>query len=59
MGFGLQSRVSPLDDYDQFQMMKKIIERLKSEEELNAYKILEKIKFHRARGVGFFADVHG
>jgi hypothetical protein len=44
MGFGLQPRVSPLDDYDQFQMMKRIIERLKSEEELNAYAILKKIK---------------
>jgi DNA helicase-2/ATP-dependent DNA helicase PcrA len=53
MGFGLQPRVSPLDDYDQFQMMKRIIERLKSEEELNAYAILKKIGFHRARGIGF------
>jgi DNA helicase-2/ATP-dependent DNA helicase PcrA len=56
-GFGLQERVSPLDDYDQFQMMKKIIERLHSDVvDLNAYKVLEKIKYHRARGVGFAKD---
>jgi DNA helicase-2/ATP-dependent DNA helicase PcrA len=56
IGFGLQERVSPLDDYDQFQMMKKIIERLKSESDLNAYNVLEKIKYHRARGIGFAKD---
>jgi len=54
LGFGLQERVSPLDDYDQKQMMKKIIERVKSEE--NNYRVLEMISFHRARGCGFAKD---
>ena len=53
-GFGLQEKVSPLDDYDQSQMMKKIIERVKSEE--NNYRVLEMISFHRARGCGFAKD---
>jgi DNA helicase-2/ATP-dependent DNA helicase PcrA len=50
----LQEKVSPLDDYDQSQMMKKIIERVKSEE--NNYRVLEMISFHRARGCGFAKD---
>jgi superfamily I DNA/RNA helicase len=55
LGFGLQERVSPLDDYDQSQMMKKIIEREKITD-TNPYAVLEKIQFHRARGVGFVVD---
>lgn len=55
LGFGLQARVSPLDDYDQTQMMKKIIEREKIAD-TNPYAVLEKIQFHRARGVGFVVD---
>jgi len=51
----LQNKVSPLDDYDQNQMMKKIIEREKITD-TNPYAILEKISFHRARGVGFAKD---
>lgn len=54
LGFGLQEKVSPLDDYDQSQMMKKIIERVKSEE--NNYRVLEMISYHRARGCGFAKD---
>jgi len=54
LGFGLQEKVSPLDDYDQHQMMKKIIERVKSEED--AYRVLEMVEFHRARGCGFAKD---
>jgi superfamily I DNA/RNA helicase len=50
-GFGLQEKVTPLDDYDQYMMMKKIIERVKSEE--NPKRVLEMIDFHRARGYGF------
>ena len=53
-GFGLQAKVSPLDDYDQYQMMKKIVERVKSDE--NPKRVLEAIGFHRARGYGFSAD---
>ena len=51
----LNDKVSPLDDYDQTQMMKKIIEREKITD-TNPYQILEKISFHRARGVGFMKD---
>lgn len=54
LGFGLQEKVSPLDDYDQYQMMKKIIERVKSDE--NPKRVLEAISFHRARGYGFAVD---
>ena len=53
-GFGLQEKVSPLDDYDQYMMMKKICERVKSEE--NPKRVLEMIGFHRARGYGFATD---
>ncbi len=51
----LQSRVSPLDDYDQYQMMKKIIER-ENIIDTNPKSVLEKIGFHRSRGVGFVKD---
>jgi superfamily I DNA/RNA helicase len=53
-GFGLQDRVSPLDDYDQSQMMKKLVERRKFE--INPYFVLEQISYHRARGVGFYEN---
>jgi superfamily I DNA/RNA helicase len=54
-GFGLQQKVTPLDDYEQTQLMKKIIERTfpERDKDLNPYAILEKVKFHRARGIGF------
>src|SRR5208337_141156 len=55
LGFGLQPSVSPLDDYDQTQMVKKIIEREKITD-TNPYAVLEKIAFHRARGAGFVVD---
>lgn len=53
--FGLKAKITPLDDYDQKQMVKKIIERRKTEEDVPAamFRLLEKIGFHRARGVGF------
>lgn len=56
--FGLQDKVTPLDEYDQIQLMKKIIERYnakrgREDEEVKPYPVLEKIGFHRARGVGF------
>jgi DNA helicase-2/ATP-dependent DNA helicase PcrA len=62
--FGLKDRVTPLDDYDQKQMVKKIIERHKFEIDTAAlmFRLLEKISFHRARGIGFHKeytdDVH-
>lgn len=58
IAFGLADKVTPLDDYDQSQMMKKIIERYnvkrgREGESNKPYGVLEKIGFHRARGVGF------
>src|SRR5271169_3867800 len=58
--FGLQDKVTPLDEYDQSQMMKKVIERYDSKHERSierergfVFSVLEKIGFHRARGIGF------
>jgi DNA helicase-2/ATP-dependent DNA helicase PcrA len=57
--FGLSDRVTPLDEYDQSQLMKKVIERYdskhgeKERERGFLYSVLEKISFHRARGIGF------
>jgi len=53
--FTLKSKVSPLDDYDQGVMMKKIIDREKITD-TNPWRLLENISFHRARGVGFMTD---
>lgn len=53
-GFGLQARVSPLDEGDAGTMIKKIIDRLNSDE--NQWAILEVIGFHRARGLCFSKD---
>jgi DNA helicase II / ATP-dependent DNA helicase PcrA len=54
-GFGLKEKVTPLDDYDQKQMVKKIIARHNFEEDTTSlmFQLLDKISFHRARGVGF------
>jgi DNA helicase-2/ATP-dependent DNA helicase PcrA len=60
-GFGLNEKVSPIDDYNQSQIVKKIAEDFKLEE-FNAYNFLEKVSYHRVRGVGFrvdyTADIH-
>jgi len=57
-GFGFDGRVTPMDDYDQGQAMKKLIERTPPVRgvDMNAWRVLEKIGYHRARGVGFAAD---
>jgi DNA helicase-2/ATP-dependent DNA helicase PcrA len=58
--FGLQDKVTPLDEYDQAQLMKKVVERYDAKrgrsierERGYTYSVLEKIGFHRARGIGF------
>jgi DNA helicase-2/ATP-dependent DNA helicase PcrA len=59
--FGLSDRVTPLDEWDQSQLMKKVIERyfakqgreMNEDNKINHYSVLEKVGFHRARGVGF------
>lgn len=53
-GFGLQARVSPLDEGDAGAMVKKIIDRKDSKE--NQWAVLEAIGFHRARGLCFSTD---
>jgi superfamily I DNA/RNA helicase len=57
-GFSFLGKVTPMDDYDQTQMVKKLIERSTPEPgvEKNAYRFLEKMGYHRARGVGFAVD---
>lgn len=56
IGFGLSERVTPIDDYDQKQILKKVIEEKKLEESVKDWLVLEKMKFHRARGAGFRSD---
>jgi DNA helicase II / ATP-dependent DNA helicase PcrA len=51
LGFGLQSKISILDDYDQAMLIKKIVER--NEWDINPWKIRDSISYHRARGIGF------
>jgi superfamily I DNA/RNA helicase len=58
-GFGLQDKITPIDDYQQSQLIKKIIERAFPDadpKQLNPYAILDKVGFHRARGLGFRVD---
>jgi len=58
-GFGFPGRVTPMDDYDQAQMIKKLIELEPTTPqgiEQNPWRLLEKIGYHRARGVGFSDD---
>lgn len=59
-GFGLAPRVSPIDDYAQIGLLKKILlrEALKKKlpSGLDAEEIQEKIAFHRARNVPFAVD---
>ena len=54
-GFGYDGRVTPMDDYDQSQMVKKLMERNPPPEdmEVNVYRFLEKVGHHRARGIGW------
>lgn len=54
LGFGLQEKVTPLDDYDQIEMFKKIIGR--EDAEIKPWDIRDKIAYHRARAVGFAVD---
>lgn len=59
LGFGLQEKVTPLDDYDQIQMVKQILEREVNVKDRGispakwTYQFLEKVGFHRSRGLGF------
>jgi DNA helicase-2/ATP-dependent DNA helicase PcrA len=55
-GFGLPSVITPLDDFDQKKLMQKLIDVHKFTDEINVWKMLDKIEYHRARGVGFCVD---
>jgi len=56
-GFGLDAKVSPLDDYDQIELIKAILNRMGDDAPMtNPWGIQEKIEFHRARGVAFAED---
>jgi len=54
IGFGLQAKVTPLDDYDQIEMFKKIIGR--EDSDIKPWDVRDKISYHRARAVGFAVD---
>lgn len=56
-GFGLDKNVSPLDEGDQYELLKKIVDRLGKEEAqgIVTAAVKNKIGYHRARGVGFAA----
>ena len=55
-GFGLNEKVTPLDEYDQKEMLKKLIEDRELGDILNPYLLKDKLAYHRARGVGFRVD---
>lgn len=59
-GFGLAtSKVTPLDEGDQKDMLRRLIENRKKDpkfHELDMWKLKEKMGYHRARGVGFAVD---
>jgi DNA helicase-2/ATP-dependent DNA helicase PcrA len=62
-GFGLDHRVSPLDDYGQKEMIDRIIFRGKFTDTgkpdgalLKPWDVKDKIQYHRARGLGFYTD---
>lgn len=58
-GFGLQEKVTPLDDYDQSQMIRRILDRTVNVKEKGispgsfVYSFKDKVGFHRSRGLGF------
>lgn len=64
-GFGLLDRVTPLDSGDQREMLSRLLELRKKDPkfaEMNIWQWLEKVGYHRARGLGFAVeyneDVH-
>jgi superfamily I DNA/RNA helicase len=55
-GFGLSDKVSPLDEWNQKEMINKIVLRLELGEVIKNWEVIEKIQYHRARGVGFASE---
>ena len=55
-GFGLSDTITPLDEWDQKEMLKKLVEDRGLEEIVNPYLLQEKIGFHRARCLGFSVE---
>ena len=56
VGFGLSEKITPIDDYNQKQIIKKVIEEQNLVDEVKEWDLLEKIGYHRARGIGFRVD---
>ena len=54
-GFGFADKITPMDEYNQRQMVKRIVESHNYDEDSTTlmYRVLDKISYHRARGVGF------
>ena len=56
VSFGLNEKITPIADYDQKQIVKKVIEEQNLIDEVKEWDLLDKIGYHRARGVGFRVD---
>ena len=54
-GFGLFDRVTPLDSYEQRDLLKKLADGHKYKG-FNVWDFVEHLEYHRARGVGFVED---
>lgn len=55
-GFGLRPQITPMDTHDQVTMMQQLIKnhaKDKAFDEIKAFPVLEKLQYHRARGLGF------
>ena len=59
IGFGLSPRVTPLDTGDSKDFLERLLTLRKKDPkfaELKPWNVLEKINYHRARGIGFIPD---
>ena len=58
-GFGLSDKISPLDDGESGDVIRRVLDIKKKEtrfESYNPWRVKEKIQYHRARGIGFVED---
>jgi superfamily I DNA/RNA helicase len=58
-GFGLNKRVTPIDTGDQNDLIKHLLQQHSKDpkfKELKSWDILDKVGYHRARGLGFSRD---
>lgn len=54
-GFGLSNKVSPLDEWSQKEMINHLIEN-NNMADIKNWQFMEKMQYHRARGLGFSSD---